>query len=321
MKYIYPKKQIDKNEINHLLLVFDNGDYLEIKGSELINLKINTYDRLVKNNKGFCSVAQSGFLKLNICNKQSFKNSSHSLHNPEMFHKNRKAYIEYRCINENGIKQIILSDRNNWWSIFNVCINPKLDNGYLILDIIEQPWMGGFESKNYFVNVGEIKKENISKIGLDFENCEHFDIYNSEILDIDLKFNKKLHWNGVDLCRVLDEGILRIKLDKYIQRHSFLSNNAKKLSTKNFEHRLCGTYRNECDICNLYIDYYDYSYSEECVNVDDINDYDEEKFAEFDYGEYDDCRFISGYCKMLKDKSILIAFGKTAKEDIQNYKI
>ena len=57
------------------------------------------------------------------------------------------------------------------------------------------------------------------------------------------------------------------------------------------------------------------------VNVDDINDYDEEKFAEFDYGEYDDYRFISGYCKMLKDKSILIAFGKTAKEDIQNYKI
>lgn len=74
MKYI-------KNGISFAYLFFDNGDYVEVKASEIINLSINTYDRLIKSHRGFNPVIQSGYIKLKICNKSVLTNSSHFLYN------------------------------------------------------------------------------------------------------------------------------------------------------------------------------------------------------------------------------------------------
>ncbi len=59
-EYTYPKKKFKKNDINHLYVYFDNGDFISLNGSELIDLKINLYDRLIWSGRGVCPVAESG---------------------------------------------------------------------------------------------------------------------------------------------------------------------------------------------------------------------------------------------------------------------
>ena len=45
-KYTYPKKEFDKKDVNFMYVFFDNGDYISINGSEVVELEIRLYDRL-----------------------------------------------------------------------------------------------------------------------------------------------------------------------------------------------------------------------------------------------------------------------------------
>lgn len=62
MEYTIAKNNFNKQDINFLYIFFENGDYLSIDGSELIDLSFNVYDKLVRHNKGCCAVTESGYL-------------------------------------------------------------------------------------------------------------------------------------------------------------------------------------------------------------------------------------------------------------------
>ena len=75
----------------------------------------------------------------------------------------------------------------------------------------------------------------------------------------------------------------------------------------------------------MYIKYDNYGFgkcSEECIDIDDIRYPDENNCVDDDYetDNWDGYWFIGGYCKKLKDKSIVITFGKDAKNAIDLFK-
>lgn len=321
--YIFPKMKYAKNETSFLYIFFDNGDFLEIKSSEIVNFSINVYDKLIRSHQGFNPVIESGYLKLKICNKPAFVNSNHFLYNEEDFKKDRKGYLENRCINEGGITEIWLFDSSNCHRVLHCKAQAKKEDEFLIISFLQQPQMGLCSNENHHVNIGNVKKKDVHNIDLDFENCESFVVYNDEIEEINLVFDNQLEWAAGDLYRKAVGGYIKIKLDKdFSPRNNHLFDNDKKLKIKDFEKRLCGKKGEDIhDICHLYIDYYHAGYGgiqvTECIEIDNGNTIEEFQILENEEEKGTFCWYYEGgYCKKLIDNSIIIAFGKNAKNTI-----
>ncbi len=323
-KYFFPKMKYTKNEVSFMYLFFENGDFLEIKSSEIFNFSINVYDKLIRSHKGYNPVVESGYFKLKICNKPKFTLSSHFLYNEAEFKRNRKSYIENRCVNESRITEIWLFDRNNWHKVLHCEAKAKMNGDFLLLEFLPQPQMGAYQNENHYINIGDVKKEDIHNIDLDFENCEGFVVYNDEIEEINISFDEKLEWVD-DLYRKVNGGYIKIKLDKIFNlRINHLFDNEKRLKVVDFERRLCGKKGESIhDICHLYIDYYHAGYGThviECIEVDDVKTDEEIEKLEKKEEETGNWYYYyeGGYCKKFKDGSIIIAFGTNAKNTINN---
>lgn len=323
VNYTYPKIKYTKNGINKLLIFFENGDFVEVRGAEIINFSVNTYDKLVRSYKGYNPVAQSGYIKLKICKKFAFKDTEHFVYNESEFLKDRKSYIQNRCINESRITQIWFFDTYSWHKVLHCEAKAKMDEEFLMIEFLPQPQMGTFESSNHTVNIANLDKKDIHHIDLDFENCESFVVYRDEIQEVNLVFENNLDWDAGDLERKVSGGFIKLKLNKdFTSRKNHLFDNDKKLKLSDLGKRLCGS-KGECihDICHLYIAYGHAGYgtsSEECIVVDDVKTDEEvkrlEKLEE-ETGEW--CYYYEGgYCKKMPDKSIIIAFGTNARNTI-----
>jgi len=320
--YIFPKMKYNKNETKHMYVFFDNGDYLDIKGVEIVDLSVKVYDKLIRRGRGFCPVVESGYFKFKICNKPAFTNLSHLLYNEHVFRKNRKEYIENRFIKEGGISEIWLFDENNWYKELICQAKAKMDGELLVLEFLPQPQLGSYSGDNNIVNIDPLNKKDISSIDLDFENCESFTVYEDEIKEMNLVFDQQLEWDAGEINRKVIGGYIKVKLeDKKYRCCSFLDE-YKNIKLSQLEKRLCGKKgEGVIDICHLYVDYDHVGYGTRLNECIVINDFKTDK--EFDYLEKledetgeDCCWFESGYSKKLKDGSIIIAFGIDAKETI-----
>lgn len=318
--YTYPKRKYDKKEVSFMYMFFDNDDYVSVNGSEVVDMSVKVCDKLVRHDDGVSPVAESGFIKLKIGKTAKSNHNKQFVYNPEEYRKNRKQYIEQRCITEGGLKEIWLFDKLNWHNVLLGNLHAKMDKDYLVLEFLPQPGLSA-DSSTHSVCLGAVKKENILIIDLDFENCESFLIFNDEILECDIEFNNELTWGSSDLYRSIKSGYIRVKLDDYADRPNNLFNN-EKLKTKDFERRLCGRKgKSKHDICRLDISYDHASCSkgiEESIEVDDIRPEEElKKLEDEETGFYD---FVGGRCKKLKDGSIVIAFGADSKKIIKRLK-
>lgn len=185
----------------------------------------------------------------------------------------------------------------------------------MIFDFLPQLKMGSYQKEQHYINIKNVKKEDVNNINLDFENCESFVVYNGEIKDININFDNQLEWGTGDLYRKVISGYLKIKLDSdFTSRRNDLFIDKESLKITDFERRLCGEKGEGAhDVCHLYIDYYHAGYGgiefSECIDMDDIN------VEEESTNEWYEC-YESGYCKKSKDGSIIIAFGKGAKNTI-----
>ena len=71
----------------------------------------------------------------------------------------------------------------------------------------------GSKSDTHIILLPEIGKSLISRIELDFENCEGVYLDQKEIVDMQITFNKELSWGSGDYVRQIESGFLKIKLD------------------------------------------------------------------------------------------------------------
>ena len=185
--------------------------------------------------------------------------------------------------------------------------------------------MGAFNGERHVINLKNVNKKDFRLIHLDFENCESFVVYNDEIEEVNLHFDNQLEWGSGDLNRKVIGGYIKIKLNEdFAPRENNLFNNDKQLKVIDFERRLCGKKGEDIhDICHLYIDYYHAGYGgiqvTECIEVDDIKSVEElEKLEKEKSDQWYYC-YEGGYSKKFKDGSIIIAFGKNAKDTINKF--
>ena len=314
--YTYTKMQYVKDDVKEMYLFFDNGDYLSIDGSEVVDIFVNVYDRLVWHHQGAAPVVASGFIKLKINEKHSSKYPSHFLYDQKEYNKNRKSYIENRCV-QDSITKMWLFDENYWQKILLGNVQAKTDAEYLVLDFLPLASVGTATDTAHHICLPNIKREQITQIKLDFENCEVIELKRNEILEINLAMNEELSWGSSCLYRSIKSGFIKIQLDKRLgkRKNGIFDEN---LTTKQVERRICGKSGYcEHDLCHLYITYSHAGYASprtECVEVDDIRSqeeldqiYDEDDFVP-DY--------IGGYSAKLKDGSIIITFGKNSEDTL-----
>ena len=321
-EFTYPKRKYDKKDIQYMYLFFDNGDYVSIGGEEIVDLSVNVYDKLVWHGKGVSPVAAGGFVKLKVGNTGKYPYNQAFLYDYARYKLNRKRYIEQRCISE-YLTEMWFFDELNWHNVVKGTIKAKMEGEYLILEFLPHPLMGSASGEVHSVNLGAIERKNIRSIDLDFENCESFDIYNNEILEMKLDLDEQLDWGAGDLYRVVRGGYMRIKLDEnYIPRRNHMFNyffDNKKMKNKDYEQRLCGKKgRCEHDLCHLYISYLHVGCGHmftECVEISDIRP-DEELDRIYEEDDRLVPDYIGGHCAKLQDGSIVIAFGVNSETTV-----
>lgn len=335
--YNIDKFSYNKQDIDFMWVFFDNGDYVSLSGKEVVSISITTYDMLVKHHRGVSPVVASGKIVLNLQNKITYNYSDSCVYNPKELKRARKEYIENRCLKESKITKIYLFDNNNWHKVLlgNIKVN-KVDK-HLIFEYVPQEHMGGFDSTEHFVNLGDINPKNIWSIDIDFENCEGFTVYQDEIKEINVEYSPTLQWGSGDIYREIDGGYIRIKLNKdYEPRQHSLFNDDKRVKFSDFEKRLCGkSGEGVHDICHLYVTYNSPGFGEhleECMEIYEL--VDEEKVCDgvvchyihsncddkCDCDDWELYEYKGGYCKKLKDGSVVIAFGKNAETKAKKFK-
>jgi len=311
--YIFPKFEYTKKGISCIFLSFDNGDSLEVSSDDILDFSLNVYDRLVRSYNGFNPVVESGCLRFKI-NYPVFEN----MHNKEDYVNNKKAYVERFTCNK-AVNMLHIYDSSNWRKALHCVATVEQDGESFVLKFLSQPQMGSASSKNHFINAPAFDIENISDITLSFENCESVVVYFSEIEKIDFEFDEKLDCSSGELNRKLIGGYLQIRLEEPNRRGDFLDE-PQIITLNRTEKRLCGKKGTaKHDVCDLYIESYtNIDNDTECIKIDELKSDEEvdrlEKMEEDDFIQH--YYYEGGCCKKLSNGSIIIAFGKKAKETI-----
>ena len=303
-EYFCKKKTLIANGVEEAQIFFLNGDFFTLTKKEILEVSIKFYDELCVGERGFCAVAKSGFLKCKINGKNHRGNQL--LYEDKEYGKDIKTYLENRCVKEGGIRYMRLFDENHWYVPFYCIANARMEDDFLIFEFQEQVGYAAAESEYHTIRARAITKETVEKIDLDFENCVGIEIFQEEIQEMQLNFEKELEWSSFSFTRKLRNGFIRLKFNKNITwRKSNVCWTSERDTLTKIKNRLCGKGRSEIDICHLYITYNYAGYCmelEECVEVDDIRSAREI--------EEDEWIYISGYAEMQKDGSIMIVFGK-----------
>ena len=328
MRYFVEKKKYSIQNVTHLDIVFQNGNYLSIKEGELVDIKLDLYDRLIRYEENASFVGHSGYVKLKISpNKRTSSEKNAFLYNPEAYEKDRKAYIETRCTEENDIDHFVFYDENNRNDMIFGDIRCHREDEFLILQFEPNRKYGSVCSDTAYIDLPDVSKKDILRMDLDLENCESITVYGGEIRDIDLIFEERLAWDGGDFCRSVKSGVLKLKLMKdFSNRNVNLHDPAdEKTMIRRIKKRLCGKGQDIHNICHLYIIYGFVGYGhqlEEKIEIADMclyeekpDAYDEE--AEENIYDGDDEIYIGGCANVERNGVMTVKFGACCADDVR----
>ena len=314
-EYVCPKTKLKKKGIKEVQVLFRNGDYFQLSGREIVDIDVRFYDTLVAGEDGFCRVAESGFVKCRIkVNKPRYDNSF--LCDRKEYSKNRKTYLERRCIDDGGVYCFRFFNGLRWSHLIYGDVVAYMDSDDLVFSFQENRIYGSADKNYHRVMAPDLTKRNVRSLTLDFENCDGIEIFQEEIIDMKFNIERRLAGNASCFCRVIKDGFIRLKFDeKYIGRRADVYCGSKKNTIKNCEKRLCGKGVDEIDICNLYVKFQPagiFIVRKEGLGIRDIRPQEIQNLADED--EYHTIpAYVSGYAKKEKEGSILIVFGKELK--------
>ncbi len=318
--YQVSKSEFFTKEIEEIYVFFKNGDYISLKENEIVEMSTELGDNLQFYNNRICFNVVSGFLKCEIKPLNQIKYDYFRVYNSKDYKVDRKTYIENRCANIKDIECITIHNINNWHFTIVSNISAKVENGYLVFEFA---YNDTCDKDFASINIKPIKKQDVMKMNLSFENCESYDIFQSEILEMQINLKPQLEWIAGDLGRVIQSGYMHLKLDKYNNARLVVLFSDKETNKKYLLKRLCSKKQiMEHDICWLHIDYYgiifnplqNESLDNPDIRSDEVLEAIEKEEDETGIADYS---FYGGYTKLLKDGSILITFGKNSKEKIE----
>lgn len=307
-EYFYPKHNFERCDVDGMYVFFRNGDYFKVERNEIVDINLKLYDNLMWNGRQTSPIVESGFIKLKI---REGNKSTAFLHNTKEYLKDRKTYVEERMRKE-SCSHVCIFNEYSWHNCLFGDAHAELAEDCLIINYKPNALYGPCESENHVISLNNISTKAIEKICLDFENCDYFEIFNNEIVDMQLTFENELVWNSHGYARKIKSGFIRIKFEPEITWRKIGvwccdSHNPKK-QIKGLIKRLC--YKDgecETDICNLYVDYDYMGYGvtrEERIDVDDIRP------SQYFEANEDEDSYVSGYAMKQSDGTVLIRFGK-----------
>ncbi len=309
MKYVCNKRKFSKSKIDFIWVFFSNGDFFSLDKKELSSIEVDFYDRLVYSPDGILPVASGGFIEFKIRKQETEIYNLRVLHDEKNYRKNRKTYIENRLTSSDQITKIAFFDNNNWsFPILGNFLGKKA-NGNIRLEILPNPVYGENDSSKHFIFLPDLNRKEIFKIMLDFENCDGFTIFQSEIVSLNLIINENLQVDSHCFCREIVGGSMKIKIKKGSNeaREVFLYSYSPQLPEESLYDRLCsGEKWIEIDLCNLYVDFANPFHSllkTECFPIKEI------RKNTTSYG------FVSGWARMTKNKVVEIRFCKNRPSD------
>ena len=306
--YYHKKMMFKPHEVKFIYIFFDNGDYISLDSGEIVDFSFDYYDKLIWFDKTASPVAKKGFIKLNINKLDTCFFENNYIGAYKEYKDNRKEYIENKCIGDNGITCIRLFNNDNWSMSIYGHFNGELENGFLLLSAIDDYPSRDYQSDEFNIELNPIDKSSISKITLDFENCENFEVFAEEIVDMQLVCNNQLTYGSNDYSRELSYGYIKVKFkSNFPERYINLFSRKKEYKPRDLRKRLCGKdgkdYHN---ICHLYIEYKYAGFGKLRVESIDIKN--------SIYSKQDVLySYISGYCEELEDRSVIIYFHKDFK--------
>ena len=308
MKYVCQKRKLNKSKINFIWVFFSNGDFFSLDKKELVALDVDFYDRLIYSPDGILPVASGGFIDFKIRKQETEIYNLRVLHDEKEYRKSRKTYIENRLTLGDQITKLAFFDNNNWsFSILGNFLGKKTGD-VIRLEILPNPVSGEKESLNHYICLPDLNRKDIFKIMLDFENCDHFDIFQSEIVSLNLVINENLQVDSNCFCREIVGGSMKIKLQKgFDARKIFLYSYSPESPEESLYDRLCsGKKWSEIDLCNLYVDFanpFRTLLKTECLPIKEIREKSKPYF------------FVSGWARILKGKTVEIRFCKNRPND------
>ncbi len=322
-EYKIEKSVFNVGEVEFIRVFFDNGEYIPFGRNEIAGIAVNLYDRLKIYNDDICSVGESGAIELNVGEEPSCIFDDAFVCDKKAYETDRAKYCIDRCL-KGGIDFIVLFNNRNWHKSLHGNIIAEKENGKLLLKFLPRQNFGPSKSKFQTICLNDVTADVIDRISVDFENCDECKVYDKEIKEINLELDDKLKWCTNDYGREIKSGYLRIKFRKEYGSHDsniWWRYPKKSDEIKHIKRRFCKKGLIEAhDICRLYIDYNyaGFGYNRrEALEVTQIHDESELRrqwgLKDSESTDDADCYF-GGYARRLKDKSILITFGKNAKE-------
>jgi hypothetical protein len=313
-EYTYPKEKLKQQNIKAMKIFFYDGNYVTLDGEEVAEESLHFYDRMMWESDGLHPVAESGEIKLRVRRKDTCKVYGVFLHDMAEYEKNRKSYIENRCVKEGRIKSIeIYSDEPyRCVKIFGDVVAEK-EGRDLLLKFRPNPVFGGSDGENCVAKLHPLDKQTIEYIDLIFENCERYTVYRNEIEEIALTFRRELKGEGSAFCRNIEGGTLKLKFDPSVNNRDvrLFSEKGKDTEVSELEERLCGKDGASIhDVCLLSIGYTFFA-DVECLTTNDIRGERPEGFDKESGAFYYPMDYESGVCKKLADGTLVIAFGET----------
>lgn len=323
MKNIYYHSKdsfFEKRQISFLQILFDNGDYFPISNREVVDFVFTYYDRLITYGDGYIAHARNGQITLKIQKHYSHTYDDYFLSNTDEYKKERIKTIEERLL-EGGIQYLRFFNEDNWSQMIVGSFKAEIEDDYLVIRVSPLLPDEPYESDNFYIKLQPTRKEDISSILLDFENCEFFNIYQDEIVSIDLEFDEQLDGFEIPFCRVIKGGsmILDIKETKsYRKVELFFENEDKKIYPYDLRNRLTGRKgRDLINLCHLYVTFNYCGFSvgreekleivdtrpDEILNmIEKAEEKDDSYYSPFQY-------FVGGLAERLDDKKVKITFG------------
>lgn len=257
-RYFYPNKDLFKKEdIKGISLVFSNGEDLLIRQVKVKELDLQLYDELYSYDAEFIPVVRSGKIISKILEDNYYSFECEELENNidkklNISNKLEKSYDIIRIrLHKTSFNEITLS------GVFKCNINKNS----IIIEAIPSPLNKSFNEKEMSVELRDINKDNIALLHLFFPDLEELQIYNEDIVEMNLTFDNELVRESDNFLRAVKHGYIKYQIpDKrslFFREFAF-SDGTRRLTSKKIKNKLCSINKNSHQIKHLYIQYKNY---------------------------------------------------------------
>lgn len=316
------KKALRIEEIAWLQIIFDNGDFLPINHTEVVGYRFDCYDRLVSFHNGYAPRARSGEVRLRLKRAFGAPYDQCQLFDSSDYRIDRIKAISERLVRDGGIKAIRFFDGDNFNFILLGNFLTESSEGEAIIKAIPNSVDEPYGSDCFHISLAPVRKEDMRIVGFEFENCEHFDVYEDEILSFDVLFGNELEVEPSLLYRQITGGKMRLKFkETHDDRNCLLSDfecMSQPVTLAAIRKRLTGEKGFDfINLCHLYVksNHVGFGLAKEeqlCIKdvrpmeivdgVDETNENDGCDDGPFEY-------FLGGTAKEVEGEIVEITFG------------